>query len=99
MRSLSIFFFYTTVVKLLRQNIDDFRPSVSLLNALCVPVMKPRHWKKLFTALGKQWTATLTLGQIMTMNLLQYAPQVMNISATAIGEYGLETQLEKIKKI
>ncbi|KAK2955804.1 putative Dynein axonemal heavy chain 1 [Blattamonas nauphoetae] len=80
-------------------NIDDFRPYVPLLNALCVPAMKPRHWKKLFTALGKRWTATLTLGQIMTMNLLQYAPQVMDISATANGEYGLETQLEKIKKI
>ncbi|KAK2947114.1 putative Dynein axonemal heavy chain 6 [Blattamonas nauphoetae] len=55
--------------------------------------------EKLFTALGKRWTATQTLGQIMTMNLLQNAPQVMDISATANGEYGLETQLEKIKKI
>jgi dynein heavy chain len=85
------------VARRLRELVDDFRPYVPLLSALCVKAMQPRHWKKLFSVMGKQYQPSLTLSQLLNMNILQYKSQIYEIASTANGEYGLESQLAKIK--
>ncbi|KAK2951696.1 putative Dynein axonemal heavy chain 1 [Blattamonas nauphoetae] len=85
------------VVKHLRQVTDEFRPFVPILSALCVPAMKQRHWKKLFNMIGRQYQPSVTVSQLIQMNIVQFKQQVFDISATAVGEFALETQLEKIK--
>ncbi|KAA6357739.1 MAG: putative dynein heavy chain, partial [Streblomastix strix] len=87
------------VVKHLKHVVNDFKPYLPILTALCQPAMQPRHWKKLFGLMGKkEWQPGVTLTQLTQMGVLQYKQQILEISATANGEYALEVQLSKIKQ-
>ncbi|KAA6326550.1 MAG: hypothetical protein EZS28_053936, partial [Streblomastix strix] len=86
------------VARRLKLEIDDFKPAVPIISALCVKAMQPRHQKKLFNLMGgKPWKPGCNLTELLQMNILQFKQQVLEISATANGEYALESQLEKIK--
>ncbi|KAA6354128.1 MAG: putative dynein heavy chain, partial [Streblomastix strix] len=86
------------VARRLKLEFDDFKPAVRIISALCVKAMQPRHWKKLFNLMGgKPWKPGCNLTELLQMNILQFKQQVLEISATANGEYALESQFEKIK--
>jgi hypothetical protein len=59
------------VARRLKLEIDDFKPAVPIINALCVKAMQPRHWKKLFSLMGgKPWKPGCNLTELLQMNIL-----------------------------
>ncbi|KAA6388896.1 MAG: putative dynein heavy chain [Streblomastix strix] len=87
------------VVKHLKHIVDDFKPFLPILTKLCQPAMQLRHWKKLFDLMGKkEWQPGVTLTQLTKMGVIQYKQQILEINATANGEYALKVQLSKIKQ-
>ncbi|KAJ4461066.1 putative Dynein heavy chain 6; axonemal [Paratrimastix pyriformis] len=85
------------VARHLRKDVEEFRPLLPILSALCIPAMETRHWQKLFAALERPFQPGLTLTQLVALKITKYKSAVNEISATANGEYGLQQQLAKIK--
>ena len=72
-----------------------------LQDGLCVPAMKPRHWKKVYDEVGADFeedTFRPTLKELEQKGIFEKKEFVLENAGIASGEYGLELGLEKIKE-
>ncbi|CAD7972922.1 unnamed protein product [Amoebophrya sp. A25] len=89
------------VVRAARESIEHWRGNMGSIMDLGNPAMRPRHWEKLFKAMGMNANVkgmTITLGfleknGVFAANLKEVIGEV---SATASGEFALEQSLDKV---
>ncbi|CAD7935566.1 unnamed protein product [Amoebophrya sp. A120] len=89
------------VVKAARESIERWRGNMGSIMDLGNPAMRPRHWEKLFKAMGMGGNVK---GMSITLALLEkngiFAPNLKEligeVSATASGEFALEQSLDKV---
>ena len=81
-----------------RQQMEDFKPTIPLLLALCNPGMRDRHWDKLSEDIGTvvKPDKSLTLEHCMQLNLLDHIETIEKIGDIANKEYTIEQALQKM---
>ena len=69
---------------------------------LANPAMRPRHWEKLFKAMGLAANikgTNITLALLEKNNVFAQKDLIGEVSATASGEFSLEQSLDKVISI
>ncbi|ENN83116.1 hypothetical protein YQE_00523, partial [Dendroctonus ponderosae] len=86
-----------------RNQIDDFKPMIPLLQSLRNPGMRQRHWEKLSEETGKRktgvdlaWTPTTTFSDMLSLGIEAHAEDIKNVAEMATKEYTIEQTLEKM---
>ncbi|KAJ3159379.1 Dynein heavy chain 1, axonemal [Geranomyces michiganensis] len=82
----------------MKDEMDDFKPNLPLIQALRNPGMRDRHWERLSEELSIQIRpdASLTLTDILKMNLLERVESISKVCDTAGKEYSIEAALDKM---
>ncbi|XP_043666184.1 dynein axonemal heavy chain 1-like [Vespula pensylvanica] len=86
------------VAEYIRDQIEDFKPYVGMIEALRNPGMKPRHFDELSIVTGIQMalTPTLTFKELILLGIMQYEEIVMTVADEAEKEYSIEGILDKM---
>jgi dynein heavy chain len=90
------------VVESLCKAIKKFKENVPIIEALCHPAIQPRHWFELFDEMevdaeGELGELTMSLTQLLELNIHNYISKLEEISAGAQKEYGLRKSLAGMK--
>ncbi|KAI8820875.1 dynein heavy chain and region D6 of dynein motor-domain-containing protein [Fimicolochytrium jonesii] len=82
----------------MKEEMDDFKPNLPLIQALRNPGMRDRHWDRLNEEMGTKLRpdASLTLTDILKMNLLERVDTITKVCDTAGKEYSIEAALDKM---
>ncbi|TPX58491.1 hypothetical protein PhCBS80983_g03079 [Powellomyces hirtus] len=82
----------------MKDEMDDFKPNLPLIQALRNPGMRDRHWERLSEELGIKIRPDggLTLTDILKMNLLERVDSISKVCDTAGKEYSIEAALDKM---
>lgn len=82
----------------MKDEMDEFKPYLPLIQALRNPGMRERHWERLSEELSMRLRpdATLTLTDILKMNLLERVEHISKVCDTAGKEYAIEAALDKM---
>eukprot|EP00048_Salpingoeca_helianthica_P012917 m.190889 g.190889 ORF g.190889 m.190889 type:complete len:3952 (+) comp15437_c5_seq39:290-12145(+) len=82
-----------------KSEVDDFKENIPLIQALCNPGLRDRHWDQMSALVGFQLKpdADTTFAKVAEMNLEQYLEQFEGISEGASKEFSLEKALAKMK--
>jgi dynein heavy chain len=82
----------------IKEEVAAFRPNVPLIVALRNAGMRDRHWTSLSEALGFELRPddTLTLDDVLKMNLQEKLEMISKVSEQAAKEYQIEEQLNKM---
>jgi dynein heavy chain len=86
---------------ILKQKITDFNEMLPLLQELCKPSMKKRHWTDITTITGSTFpveSETFKLFTILDSNILEFKEDVEEICEGADKQLGIETKLKDIKE-
>ncbi|KAJ9444246.1 Dynein-1-beta heavy chain [Diplonema papillatum] len=92
-----------TIVKSLKEKLDQFKPHIPLVTALLETGFKARHWDHVGRLIGKDGkvklpsTDDLTLRYLLDQDLASKLSEVQALSEGAAKEWRLEDQLEKMK--
>nr|XP_022908003.1 dynein heavy chain 1, axonemal-like [Onthophagus taurus] len=83
---------------LIRDEIEEFKPNVPLIQALRNPGMRERHWEQVAEQTGIQitLTSTTTYKDCLNLGILPFADVLVKASDEASKEYGIEQVLEKM---
>ncbi|XP_021921863.1 dynein heavy chain 7, axonemal isoform X5 [Zootermopsis nevadensis] len=84
----------------IRENIEEFREHVPIIQTLGNPGMKERHWEKVSELVGFPIKPgpDLTLAKVIDFGLQEFLPRFKIISEAATKENNLETALNKMQK-
>lgn len=82
----------------MKRQIEEFRPYVSVIQALRHPGMKARHYEMLTeqTGIETQLTTTLTFKTLISAGIMNFHETVKEVSETAAKEYTIEGSLDKM---
>ncbi|ORZ30920.1 dynein heavy chain and region D6 of dynein motor-domain-containing protein [Catenaria anguillulae PL171] len=84
----------------LKDEMDAFKPSLPLIQALRNPGMRDRHWDKLAEMLGTNGirpTQATTLADLLKMQLMDKMDVLSKVSEEAGKEYAIEAALDKME--
>lgn len=83
-----------------KSSVESFKEHVPLIQALCNPGLRERHWDNISEIVGFDLIPDeeTTLSKLLDMNLEQYLEQFENISEAATKEFSLEKALKKMKE-
>ncbi|XP_035733901.1 dynein heavy chain 1, axonemal-like [Vespa mandarinia] len=100
-RSIKIFKEFPKVVAVaenIRDQIEDFKPHIGMIQSLRNPGMKPRHFDELSVITGIQMalTPTLTFKELILLGIMEYEEVVMKVADEAEKEYSIEGILDKM---
>jgi dynein heavy chain len=84
----------------LKAKVDKFKSFIPLLQCICNPGLRDRHWDKISDLAGFDIKPdeTTSLSQMLTMNLQKFIEQLEEIGASASKEYSLEKAMIAMKK-
>lgn len=87
-----------SVSGILKNEIDEFKPYLPLIQALRNPGMRDRHWDRLSEDLGINLhpDSTFTLAGILEMELLEKVDIISKVCDVAGKEYSIEEALDKM---
>jgi dynein heavy chain len=87
------------VARNMMDKIENYQKILPHILALANPAIKPRHWTKLFEAVGQPYDedTIFSLVQLREYGILAQEDIIKEISTVASGEYELETTLENIE--
>lgn len=87
------------VVDLWKTSCEEFKINVPALMDLGNKALKERHWRKIFKAIGQQYSEGMvfTLADLISYEIFNYRALIQEISQAASGEWHLELTLQKIK--
>lgn len=87
------------VATTIKDEMDDFKPYVPLIQALRNPGMRDRHWDRLSEEIGLNIrpSETLTLTDLIKMNLIDKIPAISKVCDVAGKEYAIESALDKME--
>ncbi|KAI4462791.1 dynein heavy chain 1 axonemal-like protein [Holotrichia oblita] len=82
----------------IRDEMDDFKPHIPLIQSLRSPGMRPRHWEqfKEETGIEIHWTPALTFKECLALGVEPHTDLVVKISDSASKEYSIEHILDKM---
>uniref|UniRef100_H2YSD8 AAA+ ATPase domain-containing protein n=1 Tax=Ciona savignyi TaxID=51511 RepID=H2YSD8_CIOSA len=84
----------------IKNKLEKFRINMPLINALCNPGIKDRHWELMSERVGFDMTPgpTTPLSEVLKMKLEKHLDDLTLISNQARKEYALEKALKKMKQ-
>ncbi|TPX59753.1 hypothetical protein SpCBS45565_g07659 [Spizellomyces sp. 'palustris'] len=82
----------------MKDEMDEFKPYLPLIQALRNPGMRDRHWERLSEELNMKIRpdTNLTLTDILKLNLLERVDSIAKVCDTAGKEYSIEAALDKM---
>ena len=86
------------VAETLKDQIEDFRTKMPLIQCICNKGMRPRHWVNVSEFIGYSFqpNETTTLQSMLGMKLEKHMEALEEISGVASKEYSLEKALDKM---
>jgi len=86
------------VTNRLKEKTNEVKAKMPIVLELGNPSMQPRHWKKIYDALGQPFYegTAFSLENLIGYGILNHAELVGEVSAAASGEAQLEASLEQI---
>ncbi|XP_078090943.1 dynein axonemal heavy chain 3-like [Mustelus asterias] len=87
------------VATTIKTKLEKFKINMPLINALCTPGIKPRHWSAMSQKVGFSITPhqSTSLMDILQLGLQKYLEDLNHISSQASKEYALEKALSKME--
>lgn len=81
-----------------KEEVDSFKEHMGMIQALCNPGLRDRHWEQMSELVGFDLTpdADTTLSKLLSMNLESYLEQFEGISEAAGKEFSLEKAMNKM---
>ncbi|XP_078276213.1 dynein axonemal heavy chain 3-like [Rhinoraja longicauda] len=88
------------VATTIKTKLDKFKINMPLINALCSPGIKQRHWALMSQKVGFSITPeeSTSLSDILQLGLEKHLENLSHISSQASKEYTLEKALSKMRK-
>ncbi|XP_067915582.1 dynein axonemal heavy chain 3-like [Heterodontus francisci] len=88
------------VATTIKTKLEKFKIHMPLINALCTPGIKPRHWSVMSQKVGFSITPheSTSLMDVLHLGLEKYLEDLGHISSQASKEYALEKALSKMEK-
>eukprot|EP01135_Chromosphaera_perkinsii_P007265 Nk52_evm73s745 gene=Nk52_evmTU73s745 len=88
------------VAENVKTKLDKFKVNVPLIQCLCNPGLRTRHWEKMSEIAGFDIIPdpTTSLSKILDMNLGQFVEKFEEVSVSASKEFGLEKAMEKMEE-
>ncbi|XP_014215495.1 dynein heavy chain 3, axonemal [Copidosoma floridanum] len=88
------------IAEMTRGKVDKFKQFLGLLQSICNPGLKPRHWLKISEMAGVTISPqpNSSLSQMIEHGLLVYAPKLEEISSGASKEHTLESNLRHMQQ-
>ncbi|EGD75848.1 dynein heavy chain 7 [Salpingoeca rosetta] len=83
-----------------KTSVDEFKDHMPLIQALCNPGLRDRHWDQISEIVGFDLMPDedTTLSKLLEMNLEPHLEQFEGISEAATKEFSLEKALRKMKE-
>ncbi|KAK9508782.1 hypothetical protein O3M35_006257 [Rhynocoris fuscipes] len=87
------------VAETVRGKVDKFREHIPVLQAICNPGLKDRHWAQISEVVGVEIRPTkeTSLSEMIEYDLGRFATKLEEISVSASREFALEQNLNKMK--
>ncbi|XP_055958183.1 dynein axonemal heavy chain 3 [Patella vulgata] len=84
----------------IKAKLEKFKINMPLINALCNPGIKPRHWHMMSMKVGFDVTPKedTPLNDVLGIGLEKFLDELMGISSQASKEFSLEKALKKMKE-
>ncbi|XP_018365084.1 PREDICTED: dynein heavy chain 1, axonemal-like [Trachymyrmex cornetzi] len=81
-----------------KNQIEAFKPYISVIQALRCPGMKNRHFEELNKKIGIQMalTPTLSFKNLLILNVMKHKETVKTVADTALKEFLIESTLDKM---
>ncbi|KAK6166840.1 hypothetical protein SNE40_023452 [Patella caerulea] len=81
--------------------LSNFKKDLPLLHKLSNDALKERHWKAIFLGMNEPYDPLqpLTVDDLLTCNLSEHADLIHRIYLSALAEYDLELNMNKITKL
>ncbi|XP_056267415.1 dynein axonemal heavy chain 1 [Pseudoliparis swirei] len=88
------------VATIVRSKIEDFQPSIQLIQGLANPAMKSRHWEMLSDRIQMKVRPSdkLTLSHCLELGLQNHVEEITHVAEVAGKEYAIEQALEKMEQ-
>ncbi|XP_032895202.1 dynein heavy chain 3, axonemal-like [Amblyraja radiata] len=88
------------VATTIKTKLEKFKINMPLINALCAPGIKQRHWTLMSRKVGFSITPeeSTSLSDILQLGLEKHLEDLSHISSQASKEYTLEKALSKMRK-
>ncbi|KAJ8399893.1 hypothetical protein AAFF_G00406230 [Aldrovandia affinis] len=79
--------------------VDKFKQHLPVLNTICNPGMKERHWQEISSIVGFDVTpeADTSLSNMVDLGLSKFSDKLEELGASASKEYSLEKALDKMR--
>ncbi|XP_049583590.1 dynein axonemal heavy chain 7 [Syngnathus scovelli] len=89
-----------SLATIMKEKVEVFRKDVPMVQVLCNPGLRPRHWESLSEISGKPLSTTdeesANMSYFLSLNMEEFMPEFEGISESASKEYSLEKALEKM---
>ncbi|KAJ3020398.1 UNVERIFIED_CONTAM: Dynein heavy chain 7, axonemal [Siphonaria sp. JEL0065] len=86
------------IAKQVKEKIEEFMQNIPMIQVVCNPGMRDRHWAKMSSTAGYELKpdSNSSLRKMLKLNLDQYLGQFKEISESASKEYTLEKNMKKM---
>ncbi|KAJ8943656.1 hypothetical protein NQ318_005658, partial [Aromia moschata] len=88
-----------TVAIEIKNQIEEFKPMIPLIQSLRNPGMRPRHWEQFAeeTGIAIDFTPTITFNDFLKLGVGDHGELIVKIAESATKEYSIEQTMAKMK--
>jgi dynein heavy chain, axonemal len=87
-----------TICEAVKSQVQTFKTNVPLINVLCNPGLRPRHWEKIseIVSFNLQPDSSTTLRKLLNLSLEKFIEQFEVVSGAASKEFSLEKAMDRM---